>query len=104
MAKDIIDMIDAIKNMLIGDPTIEDRVIFDFCSILEKQSFVLPNFLYRIEYPRVAFDSFGRIKYRDEPKSKYLWLSFFILKLFTVDAVANLYEITGSKQKAPIML
>lgn len=104
IAAEIVAMIDNIKKLLTTDPSIDSKVIFAFGSILDKQNFVLPNFLYKIEYLRVEFDSFGRMKNVNDLKVKTLWLCFFILKIAVADLLAALPEITGQKLKPPMVL
>lgn len=104
LAKELVALIDAAKKALTADASIDSSIIFAFCSILDNHNFVLPHFLYKVEYIRVEFDSFGRIKNRGELNGKYLWTSFFLLKILTADLLANLFEVTGTKQKPPVLL
>lgn len=104
LVKELVGLFDGIKKVLLTDPSIDISIIFAFCSIHDNHFFVLPHFLYKIEYLRVEFDSFGRIKNWNESKNKYLWTSFFLLKIVTADLLANLFEVTGTKQKSPVKL
>lgn len=104
LAKEVIALFESIKKVLITDTSIDNSIIFAFCSIHDNHNFVLPAYLYKIEYLRVEFDSFGRIKNGNDLKNKYLWTSFFLLKILTADLLANLFEVTGTKQKSPIKL
>ena len=104
IGQEIIVLLENIKKMLITDPSIDNTVIFSFCSILDKQNFVIPNYLYKLEMLRLEFDTFGRIKKTNESKSKYLWSSFFIIKVLIKEVLTKLAEITGNKLKPVIVL
>lgn len=104
LSQELTGLFNNIGQMLTTDPEINNPAIFATCSILDDKCFVMPAFLFEIEYKRVEFDSFGRIKNVNESKAKHLWLSYIIFKLFLFEFFPKMEAISGVKFKRPNML
>lgn len=93
-----------VTKLLTTDPTIDSSLIFSTMSIGDAKNFVLNDFYFQIEYKRINFDCFGRVRKTNEARNKHFLLSYLLIKIMIIEIFANYDTVTGTKQKLPATL
>lgn len=96
---DLTALLTNIGTLLTTDPSIDSKLIYSTMKIGDAKNFVLNDFYYHIEYKRIDFDCFGRVRKTNEAKIKHFLLCYLLIKIMLVEVFANYDKVTNSKVK-----
>lgn len=102
IGQETISMIEEVKKGVLG--MLDPKAVYSMCCLCDDWNFIMSQFLFKIEYARLEFDSFARIKKMNESKRKYLWMSFLLIKVFIIEIIGNFDQMTNSKSKIEVKL
>jgi len=73
-------------------------------TIGDTKNFVINDFFFQIEYRRINFDCFGRVRKTNEAKIKHFLLSYLLIKLVFIEILGPYEKTVETKPKPPITL
>ncbi len=105
LGEDLIKNIKALDSLLTNPAAMDVKAVYSLCAIEDDRNFILTKYLYKIEYNRLDFDSFGRVRRMNDDKRKYLWFSTLVIKFFIYELLGNFSEQMGEpKIKREVLL
>jgi len=103
ISKELVNLLELLKTLLVSD-SIDPKAISAMCNICDDFCFVMPKYLYKHEYIRMEYDSFGRIVKMNEAKRKCLWITYLLIKVLIMQLFAKYPEAMNTKPSKSVLL